>query len=124
MRVTNLVLTTLLAASPCATAQSLNDLEQKESLEHTMDLLNQAEQILNSASRQRRLDCAKAVGDVPLCSCINDKLAVAWSFADYVAILTRSKEENGYAAMDAKLRPGYDNVAAVRDACVATLVAP
>jgi len=124
MRLTCVVLAALLTAASTAGAQSLEELKQKESLDHTMDLLNQAEAILNSASRQRRVDCAKAIGNVPLCTCLDDKLAVAWSFADYVAILTRTKEENGYDSIDTKLKPAYDNVAAVRDACVASAVAP
>ena len=104
--------------------QSLQELETKESFDHIFDLLNQAETALNTSSRLRQLDCIKAVGSSPLCKCLDGKLAVAWSFSDYVAIVTRTKEENGYDRLEPNMRAAYDNVAAVRDACVASPVAP
>lgn len=124
MRLKYLLPITFCVAVFSVSAQSLEDLKRKESFDQAIDLINRAEILLESASRQRRTDCAKAVGDLPLCECLDENLAVAWSFADYVAIVTRTKEENGYDAIDPKLRPAYDNVAMVRDACVAASVAP
>ncbi|MFC5579477.1 hypothetical protein ACFPOA_15825 [Lysobacter niabensis] len=122
-----LVVTATLAAAllaPSAAAQSLEELKTADQLNETLELLDKAEAILKSTSRTRRSDCMKAVGNAAFCGCIGDKLAVAWSFSDYVAITTRSKEENGYASLDPNMRVAYDNVAAVRDECVASPAAP
>jgi hypothetical protein len=113
-----------LAAQMPAAAQSLETVKEREKFDEVFELIDKAELALKSASRVRRSDCLKAVGDQSFCTCIDNKLAVAWSFADYVAITTRSKEENRYDQLDPKLQPAYDSVPAARDECVASRVAP
>ena len=49
---------------------------------------------------------------------------IASRLTEYVAIVTRTKEENGYAHLDPKIRPAYDIVSVVRDECVAASLAP
>ncbi len=73
---------------------TLQQIEQKEKHEKMIELLNEAETILTRTDRQFKADCAKAVGYEPFCSCINKELPSAWSFSDYVAITTKSKDEN------------------------------
>ena len=124
MRAVALIFAVLCAVAFPVNSQSLQELETKESFDHIFDLLNKAETVLNTSSRLRQLDCTKAVGSPSLCKCLDSKLAVVWSFSDYVAIVTRTKEENGYDRLEPDMWAAYDNVAAVRDACVASPVAP
>ena len=124
MRAAALIFAVLATVAFPASSQSLKELETKESFDQIFDLLNQAETALNTSSRLRQLDCIKAVGSPPLCKCLDSKLAVAWSFSDYVSIVTRTKEENGYDRLEPDMRAAYDNVATARDACVASPVAP
>jgi hypothetical protein len=124
MRTCNFLLMALLALAFPASGQSLEELETKESFDHIGELLDRAELALNTASRIRQLDCVKATGSAALCKCLNSRLPVRWSFAEYVAIVTRTKEENGYAHLDPKIRPAYDIVSVVRDECVAASLAP
>jgi hypothetical protein len=119
----SLLVAIAIAAVP-ASAQSLADLERVEQFDEVLDLIGRAQAELETVSRQRRTDCMKATGHTRFCVCIGDKLAVAWSFADYVAITTRTKEENGYGTLDGEMRSAYDNVALVRDECVALSVHP
>ncbi|WFC40545.1 hypothetical protein [Pseudoxanthomonas sp. SE1] len=106
-------------------AQSLERLEQLERLEKAVEVIDQVDAKLDSLIRVRRAECRRAFGYEPFCDCIMDALPVAWSFADYVAITTRSKEQNGYANLDAEYRSAYDKVPGIRDQCVAKLpVAP
>lgn len=97
---------------------TLQKIEQKEKYEKAIELLNEAETILNRMERQFKADCAKAVGYEPFCNCISKDLPSAWSFSAYVAITTKSKEENQYNKLDAQHRKAYDIVSSVRDQCV------
>lgn len=122
MKLALAALSLLLGSS--ASAQSLEELKRVDQLNDTLELLDEAEAIINTASRVHQSDCMKAVGNLAFCGCISDKLAVTWSFADYVAITTRSREENGYANLDPGMRAAYDNVPVARDACVTPSAAP
>jgi len=113
-----LLLVTLSASSLAQESKSLEQLKQQEQLENALDTLNQLESQVNSMTRRREADCAKAIGYAPFCTCIMKELPVAWSFAEYVAITTRTKEENGYEKLDAEYRAAYDKVAPIRDKCV------
>lgn len=125
MRASVVVVAFLLVCSFGTSAQSLQQLEQLERLDKAMEVIDQMETQLNSMTRVRRVECQRAFGYEPFCDCIMDALPVAWSFADYIAITTRSKEQNGYASLDAEFRSAYDKVPGIRDQCVAKLpVAP
>ncbi len=97
---------------------TLQQIEQKEKHEKAIELLNEAETIFNRMEREFKVDCAKAVGYEPFCNCISDNLPSAWDFSAYVAITTKSKEENQYNKLDAPHRKAYDTVSSVRDKCV------
>lgn len=97
---------------------TLRQIEKKEGQEKVTELLDEAITLLNQMDRQWKTDCAKAVGYEPFCSCISKDLPSAWSFSDYVAITTKSKEENQYNNLDAQRRKAYDIVSSVRDKCV------
>ena len=97
---------------------TLQQIEQKEAQEKLMVLMDEAKMLLNKIGQQIKTDCAKAVGYEPFCSCISKNIPSVWSFSDYVAIITKSKEENEYNKLDAGSRKAYDRVSTVRDQCV------
>lgn len=117
---TILCLVGLLSTSVALAQESMTiqQIEQKEGREKVSELLNSMEQLLTRMDRQWKSDCAKAVGYEPFCSCISKNIPSAWSFSDYVAITTKSKEENQYNKMDDQHRKAYDMVLPVRDKCV------
>lgn len=99
-------------------AKTLEHLQQEEKLRNALDTLDQLDTRINAMTRRREADCAKAIGYAPFCDCISRNLPVAWSFAEYLAITTRTKDENGYEKLDAEFRTAYDKVPSVRDKCV------
>jgi hypothetical protein len=103
-------------AQDAPTLKQLETMEQRE--KKLDDMLKELKSNFESAMRRRASDCARAIGYAPFCSCILKDLPVAWTFSDYVAITTRTKEENGYEKLDAQGRAAYDKVAAIRDSCV------
>ena len=113
-----LVLASVAQAQP---AKSLEQLQREENFRRATEALGNLDAKLNVMVKQREADCEKAVGYAPFCGCLMNDLPIAWSFSEYVAIATRSKEENGYAKMDKGLRAAYDKVAPIRDACVRTI---
>jgi hypothetical protein len=99
-------------------APTLKQLETMEQIEQLGDTVKELKSIFEFAMRRRASDCTRAIGYEPFCSCILKDLPVAWTFSDYVAITTRTKEENGYEKLDGQQRVAYDKVAAIRDRCV------
>lgn len=100
---------------------TLQQIEQKEAQVRLTEVLDKARTLLNQMDRQWKTDCAKAVGYEPFCSCISKDLPSAWSFSEYVAITTKSKEENQYKKLDEQHRKAYDKVSSVRDKCVGAI---
>ena len=97
---------------------TLQQIEQNEARENLSETINKLDTLLTRMDRQWKTDCAKAVGYEPFCSCISKHIPSAWSFSDYVAITTKSKEENQYNKLDTQHRKAYDIVSSVRDKCV------
>ena len=100
---------------------TIQQIEQKEGREKVTELLSEANSLLTRMERQWKTDCAKAVGYELFCSCIIKDLPSAWSFSDYVAITTKTKEENQYNKLDEQLRKAYDKVIPIRDKCVSAI---
>ncbi|MEQ1531157.1 MAG: hypothetical protein ABL925_17715 [Methylococcales bacterium] len=115
---TSLILLLASSSTFAEEARSLKQIQQLESLGKLKQTLDQFEASLDSFIDQREIDCAKAVGYKPFCACINKDLPVAWSFSDYVAIATKSKEENQYGKMDKDHQEAYEKVIPIRDKCV------
>lgn len=113
-------LTVLLAASVAHAQQpkTLQELERASRFDEALSKIEAMSAQLDVQVKARTLACARAVGYQPFCGCILDALPVAWSFEDYVAITSKSKEANGYAAMAPDLQRAYDAVAPIRDRCV------
>jgi hypothetical protein len=126
MKLTMAVMLLFLVSAPAAIAggQSIEQINQAESLDKAMDAANKLQATIKTISRTRLADCEKAFGNERFCSCIGEKLPVAWSFSDYVAITTRTKDTNGYDKLENDLKIAYDKVGPIRNECVATTTAP
>lgn len=107
-----------------ADARSLEQLEQEEKLRRAIDVVDDVQAKLEIFIRQREADCQKAIGHQPFCNCLMKGLPIAWSFSDYIAITTRSKEDNGYSKMKIETRLAYDKVGPIRNLCVKILHTP
>src|SRR6185312_9263077 len=100
-------------------AQSLEQLDQRAHADRAIDLLNQLQAQVDEQAHATNYECLKAFGNGAFCSCLSSNLPVAFSFADYIAVVTKSKESNGYAKLDTDTKRAYDAVPSVREKCVA-----
>lgn len=108
----------------CTLAEEGLTLEQAQQLEHLNDAINKLEVLsatFDGLSKKRRSDCIQAFGHKSFCQCLGDNLPVAWSFQEYIAIATQTKDENGYVNLDDELKSAYDKAITVRDDCVSSM---
>lgn len=112
--VTLFVIPALVEADPLP----LKELERVEQYQRAIDASNKLEALVDETSRKRTLACTRAFGHTTMCKCLSDNLPYAFSFSDYVAITTQTKEQNAYAKLDKQMKLAYDNVGPVRDKCV------
>ena len=113
-------LTALPAFAQTNGSASLSDLEQAQKYDEALRALERVKSTLNDLVASRNMACMRAIGYAPFCSCLAKDMPVAFSFDEYVAITTKSKEQNGYANLPADTRKAYDIVPSIRDKCVAT----
>ena len=116
-----LVLVALISSSVAAQnnpSASLSDLEQAQRLDEAIRALERAKSSLNDLVASRNMACMRAIGYAPFCSCLAKDMPVAFSFDEFVAITTKTKEQNGYASLPPETRKAYDVVPGVRDKCV------
>lgn len=73
---------------------------------------------LKALTAERALQCEKAVGNRNFCECLAENVPFDFDFNQYVAIMTRTKQENGYSSLNIKQKTSYDIVPKVRDTCV------
>ena len=101
-----------------AQEKTLDQLEQEKLLNQSVSVIDQFQAKVDLYIKTREINCTKAIGYKPFCTCIMEKLPMAWSFSDYITITTQSKEANGYNKMNAELKEAYDKVPKIRDECV------
>ncbi|MBB5358056.1 hypothetical protein HDE76_001262 [Rhodanobacter sp. ANJX3] len=108
----------LLCASSTSRAQSLDQVDQLAHAHKALDLLNQLQAISDEQAHATEFSCLKAFGNEAFCKCLSSNLPMRISFADYISIVTQSKEQNGYDELSDDVRKAYDMVPAVREQCV------
>jgi hypothetical protein len=118
MRILFIALALLTAHALAQPVKSLEQLAKEEQLNKTIATLSDLDAKIDRMTKKRDGDCTRAVGYPPLCECLSKNLPFIWSFSEYVAITTETKETNGYTKMDMQMREAYDKVAMVRDTCV------
>jgi hypothetical protein len=107
--------------------QSLKELDKQEAelqkiqkLESAIKTLNDLDAGIDKQTKIRDLACMRAIGSMKYCGCIGKEMPWVFSFDDYVAITTKSKEINQYSKLDKETQAAYDKVRPIRDRCVAT----
>ena len=112
----------LICMSGAVSAQmTLKDEQRLADIERAQAAINNLDATLTLMLKKREADCRKAIGYAPFCGCVMEELPVAWSFSDYIAITTQSKEESGYANLKPDMKAAYDKVGPIRDRCVAKI---
>lgn len=112
---TGAVLPVVLALTTClAQAQTLPQIEQMEASQKAA-----ATTLADRMAVPSKLQCLKVFGDQTFCDCVQKNLPSPLTFAEYQVILTKSKSENQYGKMTKELQAAYDQVAPLREKCVA-----
>ena len=76
---------------------------------------------LEAAAKTRifREQCSAVVAIERYCTCLSTKLPVGLTFQQFVTVLSRTKEENGYSSLGKGSRLTYDAMPKIRDQCAA-----
>lgn len=69
--------------------------------------------------RKREANCLRAFGDTAFCECLKNECPAVAAFADYVTVVTHSKEELGFGKLDEKLKAVVDDLLKAREVCLA-----
>jgi hypothetical protein len=117
----------LLTITP-AISQSLKDIGRQEQefqkaqkLETAIKTLDAVDAQIDRQVKARELTCMKVVGSTKLCGCLGKALPWVFSFEDYVAITSKSKDVNNFSKLDKETQKAYEMVGPIRDRCVADM---
>ena len=98
--------------------KSIEQIQQEENVNSALRAIKNLDDSINTLMDDKRADCQKAIGYSPFCSCILESLPLGWTFSNYVAITTKTKDENGFKEMDKEHQEAYEKVIPIRDKCV------
>ncbi len=93
-------------------------IEQTDSLQKTLDSIQDLKTSVERMSKKKYSDCMQAFGSDKFCGCLRDNLSVGIDFPSYIQIVTSTKEELKYETLDAKTQEVINKTLAVRDHCV------
>jgi len=99
---------------PAWAQQTLPQIEQLEASQKAA-----AKTLAERMAVPSKLQCLKVFGQQSFCDCVQSGLPAPLTFAEYQVILTKSKSENQYGKMSKELQSAYDQVAPLREKCVA-----
>ena len=99
---------------PAWAQQTLPQIEQLEASQKAA-----AKTLAERMAVPSKLQCLKVFGQQSFCDCVQSGLPAPLTFAEYQVILTKSKSENQYGKMSKELHSAYDQVAPLREKCVA-----
>ena len=90
--------------------------EQMDNYKKAIGSLEQLKSTINAQAQETESQCVKAIGAAEFCKC------VAWqtpgNFIQYVAILSKTKDELNYDKLSKGDKEFVDNVRKARDKCV------
>lgn len=118
-----LVAMAIVTASPTL-AQKLDEQERLNQFDKAIGALNELEALTNKMTNAKKVQCITAIASQNVCSCLSSNLPVAIDFVQYVAVVTRTKEELAYDKQSTEDKKLIDNVRAARDKCVCTKSEP
>jgi hypothetical protein len=64
-----------------------------------------------------RSQCLAVVGQESFCICLARQMPSGLGFEQYVVILSKTKEENGYDNLGKNMKRAYDSIPEARDKC-------
>ena len=128
MRIFSLILTILLiffssslAEENSGTTQkalTLEEIGQKEARENVGNNLQKLANHLLQSAEIKYNNCLKAFGDEEFCQCIKNKTPPGITFAEYIAIVIKTKEDLGYSQSDNATKEMIDNTIKARETCI------
>ena len=87
-------------------------------MDKALGALHNLEVVTDQATTLKKDQCMKAIGDMAFCNCIAENSPVAVDFIQYVAVVTRTKEDVKYEQLSADDKKIFDSSRAARDECV------
>jgi hypothetical protein len=119
-------LVAMLLVSSAAGAQQRETMSSEPSRMETLRNQTQVFQVQSRATQEAealafKAQCMQVTGLEPFCGCLQAKLPASFTFDNYVVVLSKSKQDNGYNRMDKQAKQVYDAIPRVRDSCAATL---
>jgi len=118
----SLAFAAMLLSTASAFAQSgasINKIQEREIFNQDTKLKNQEASPARSGFQGQ---CSAVLGLDAYCGCLGADMPAGVGFDNFVVVLTRTKEENGYAQLDAASKRAYDAIPALRDKCAAQAV--
>jgi len=71
-----------------------------------------------------KMQCTRVLGLDAYCGCLGKDMPAGVGFDNFVVVLTRTKQENGYDKLDATSKRAYDAIPVLRDRCATQAAKP
>ena len=114
-----LALILILFTTPCfGEIKTIDQIEVENENKYIIESLETMLHQVETNVRKNTAACIKAFGHNGFCKCINDNLPLDFSFDNYIAITTKTKEQNQYENLEDDIKEAYNNTIKVRDQCV------
>ena len=108
------------AAAQQGGGASINKVQEREIFDQTTRVYNDRKAPTSAFKDQ----CTGVLGLAAYCGCLGKDMPAGVGFDNFVVVLTRTKEENGYDKLDATSKRAYDAIPALRDRCAAEVAKP
>ena len=96
----------------------LEQQEQLEQLEKANTAIHGLEAAIDEATKEKKNQCMKAIGNTAFCDCIAAKSPFGVNFVGYVSIVAGTKEDLHYDQLSPDDKKLFDATRASRDKCV------
>ena len=114
-----LALILILFTTPCfGETKTIDQVEAENEHKYIKESLETMLYQVETNVRKNTAACIKAFGHDRFCKCIIDNLPLEFSFDNYIAITTKTKEQNRYENLEDDIKDAYNNTIKVRDQCV------
>jgi hypothetical protein len=108
------------AAAQQGGGASINKVQEREIFDQTTRVYNDRKAPTSAFKDQ----CTGVLGLAAYCGCLGKDMPAGVGFDNFVVVLTRTKQENGYDKLDATSKRAYDAIPALRDRCAAEVAKP
>ncbi len=105
-------------SAPSQKPTQVETLQQIDTMQKVSGLLEDMKLMAERNAQKKYSDCLKAFGNHAFCQCLRDQSPIGIDFADYVKVVTTTKDELGYSKADKETKQLIDNTLKAREACV------